>query len=98
MNRRLVPGVAAAVGIGVLLSVGALRGQTVVPVPDNKYTPAEDVALGRKAAVEVEKQLPILRDQAVTSLVESIGRRLVAVHPRKICAIPSSGIPSRSST
>ncbi len=81
MSRCTLTRVTAVVGLGVLLSVGALKGQTTVAVPDNRYTPAEDVELGRKAAVEVEQQLPILRDEAVTPMVASIGQRLVRSIP-----------------
>ena len=56
--------ISTAVILGVLLSVGAIGGQTVITPPNNKYTPAQDVELGRKAAAEVEQQLPILRDEA----------------------------------
>jgi hypothetical protein len=55
--------------------------QTRIVPPKNSYTPAQDVELGRKAAAEVEQQMPILDDAAVTSYVEGIGRRLVAAIP-----------------
>ena len=73
----------SAVIFGVVLSVTALGAQTVITPPDNKYTPAQDVELGHKAAVEVEQQLPILRDEEVTSLVASIGRRVVDAIPQE---------------
>ena len=76
--------VTAVVGTGVLLSAGALRGQTVVTPPDDKYTPAQDVELGRQAAVEVEQQLPMLRDEVVTPFVASIGQRLVQFIPEEL--------------
>src|SRR5262245_49814910 len=65
-----------------LVSVAALTfntaaAQTVITEPDNKYSVAQDVELGREAATEVERQLPILRDDQVTGAMESIGRRLV---------------------
>ena len=63
----------------VALSAVLLTAQTRITPPDNKYTPAQDVQLGREAAVEAEKQLPVMRDDAVTSYVEGIGRRLVSV-------------------
>ena len=64
-------------------SAAALGAQTVITAPDNKYTPAQDVELGRKAAGEVEQQLPILRDEDVTSFVASIGRRVVDAIPQE---------------
>lgn len=55
--------------------------QTVVTAPKNKYTPKQDVELGREAAAQVEQQLPILNDGNITSYVENIGRRLVDAIP-----------------
>jgi Zn-dependent protease with chaperone function len=81
MKRIVIP---AAMSLWVLLSASVISGQTVITPPDNKYTPAQDVELGRKAAAEVEQQLPMLRDEAVTSLVAAIGRRLVESIPRAL--------------
>ena len=64
-----------------LLCIALLAAQTVITPPDNKYSPAEDVKLGQEAAAQAEQQLPIMRDDAVTSYVEGIGRRLVAAIP-----------------
>jgi predicted Zn-dependent protease len=75
--------VRTAAVLGIVLSVTALGAQTVIKAPDNKYTPAQDVELGRKAAGEVEQQLPILRDEEVTSFVASIGRRVVDAIPQE---------------
>jgi hypothetical protein len=72
---RLAHGASAAVVL--LLGLGALGAQTAITPPKNKYTPAQDVQLGREAAAQVEKQLPILHDEQITSYAESIGRRLV---------------------
>ena len=74
----------SAVILGVVLSATALGAQSVITPPDNKYTPAQDVELGQKAAAEAEQQLPMLRDEEVTSLVTSIGRRLVDSIPRDL--------------
>ena len=64
-----------------LLSVHMVAAQTVIKAPKNKYTPKQDVQLGREAAQQVEQQLPILRDEAVGSYVSDIGRRLVQALP-----------------
>jgi Zn-dependent protease with chaperone function len=68
----------------VALSAVLLSAQTRITPPDNKYTPAQDVQLGREAAAEAEKQLPIMRDDAVTSYVEEIGQRLVSAIPPEL--------------
>ena len=77
--RNTIAGLALA-----LLSVGLVGAQTVITPSKNKYTPAQDVELGRQAAAEVEQQLPILRDGDVTSSVGAIGRRLVDVIPPEL--------------
>jgi len=58
--------------------------QTQITPPKNSYTPAQDVELGLKAAAEARQQLPVMRDDAVTSYVEDIGRRLVAAIPAEV--------------
>src|SRR5439155_19792066 len=47
----------------------------------NSYTPAQDVQLGREAAAQARQQLPVLRDDAVSSYVQSIGQRLTSGIP-----------------
>lgn len=71
----------SAVATAVVLTVQAATAQTVVRAPKNKYTPKQDVQLGREAAAEVEQQLPILQDEEVTSYVQQLGRRLVESLP-----------------
>ena len=67
-----------------LLFIALLAAQTVITPPDNKYSPADDVKLGQEAAAQAEQQLPIMRDDAVTSYVEGIGRRLVEAIPSNL--------------
>jgi Zn-dependent protease with chaperone function len=61
-----------------LLSATLVASQTQITQPDNKYTVAQDLELGQKAAAEARQQMPVMRDDAVTSYVEEIGRRLTA--------------------
>jgi predicted Zn-dependent protease len=56
-------------------------GPTRVIPPNNNYTPAQDVQIGREAAAQARKQLPVLDDEVLHSYVESIGRRLIAAIP-----------------
>jgi beta-barrel assembly-enhancing protease len=65
----------------IALCVGLAGAQTRIVAPDNNYTPAQDVQLGREAAQEAERQLPVLRDDGVTSYVEQVGERLVDAIP-----------------
>ena len=74
---------ATAIVVTALLSVGVLAGQTVVTAPQNKYSPQEDVQLGRQASAEVERQLPMLNDGTVESFIDSLGERLVAAIPQQ---------------
>jgi Peptidase family M48 len=65
----------------VVLSVSIVGAQTKITPPKNKYSPSDDVKLGRDAAAQVEQQLPLMRDDAVTSYVSDIGQRLVNAIP-----------------
>jgi hypothetical protein len=74
----------STVVVGIVLSVAALGAQAVITPPKNNYTPAQDVELGRKAAAQVEQQLPILHDEEVTSSIASVGQRLVGAIPQAL--------------
>ena len=65
----------AQVLLAILLSSTVVTAQTRVVPPNNSYSPAQDVELGRQAAAQVRQELPLLRDDLVTSYVEGIGRR-----------------------
>ena len=56
-------------------------GQTKITPDANKYTPAQDVELGRDAAAEARKQLPMLNDNRVDDYVEDVGAHLVESIP-----------------
>jgi predicted Zn-dependent protease len=64
-----------------MLSLDAVAQPTNITAPKNRYSPAEDVKLGREAAAQVREQLPILRDRQAQALVRSIGERLTAAIP-----------------
>jgi hypothetical protein len=63
--------------VALLISVSVLSAQTKITAPKNKYKPQQDVELGREAAAQVEQQLPLLRDDNITSYVSDLGERLV---------------------
>ena len=65
------------VAASLALFVATAAAQTKVTAPKNKYSPADDVKLGQEAAREVEKQVPVMRDERVNSYLNGIGRRLV---------------------
>ena len=63
------------------LAATTLSAQTEIKLPKNKYTPEQDVKLGREGAAEVRKQYPVIDDPAITKYLTSLGDRLVAVAP-----------------
>jgi len=67
--------------VAVCLSAAGLFAQTVVKPPKNRYTPQQDVQLGREAAAEVRKQYPIIKDERITRYLTRLGNRLVAAAP-----------------
>jgi hypothetical protein len=68
---------AAVLALCVITGLTLADAQTRITAPSNKYTPAEDVRLGREAAAEVEEQMPMLDDGRVDDYVENVGQRLV---------------------
>src|SRR3954465_8310971 len=69
--------------IAVILaaSVTAASAQTKITAPKNKYSPADDVKIGQEAAQQVQKEMPVMRDEQVNSYLNNIGRRLVNAIP-----------------
>jgi len=66
------------------MAAGLAAAQTVVTPPKNKYTPAQDVQLGREAAAQADKELKILRDPQTTAYLERIGRRILDAAPANL--------------
>jgi Zn-dependent protease with chaperone function len=71
----------AALMMVVCVSVAGLLAQTVVKPPKNKYTPQQDVEIGREAAAEVRRQYPIIHDERIARYLTKLGDRLVAAAP-----------------
>jgi predicted Zn-dependent protease len=78
--QRLMAAIAIFAMFAMPLSIIA---QTRIDAPKNKYKVSDDVELGRKAAQQVEQQMPLLRDRTVDDYVESVGQRLVAAIPEQ---------------
>ena len=66
------------------MSVVGAFAQTVIKPPKNKYTPKQDVELGREAAAEVRKQYPIIKDERIARYLDKLGDRLVAAAPAEL--------------
>ncbi|HUU33352.1 MAG TPA: M48 family metallopeptidase, partial [Vicinamibacterales bacterium] len=70
-----------ALMVAVSIGVAAVTAQTVITPPKNKYTPQQDVELGKEAAAEVRQQYPIISDDQISGYLERAGRSLVAAAP-----------------
>jgi len=81
---KAVPLRPAALMVAMAMSVAGAGAQTVIKPPKNRYTPQQDVELGREAAAEVRKQYPIIRDERITSYLSRLGDRLVAAAPPEL--------------
>lgn len=63
------------------LGTAVVSTQTAITPPKNKYTPQQDVQLGKEAAAEVRKEYPIISDDLISSYLDRAGRSLVAAAP-----------------
>src|SRR3954468_12088539 len=70
--------------LAIAVCTAGLVAQTVVKLPKNKYTPQQDVELGREAAAEVRKQYPVIEDVKITAYLTKLGDRLVAAAPAEL--------------
>ena len=75
---------ASHLGVRTWPSTSSASSQTVIKPPKNKYTPQQDVELGREAAAEVRKQYPIIKNDRITSYLTKLGDRLVAAAPPEL--------------
>jgi len=74
----------AALAFACAASVAVLAAQTTIKLPKNKYTPEQDVELGRKAAAEIRSQYPIIEDPAIARYLTMLGDRLVEAAPLEL--------------
>jgi len=70
-------------GIVLLLMVSVVVGQgTKITAPKNGYSPADDVKVGREAAAQVSRELPLLPENGdIDSYIERVGNSLSAAIP-----------------
>jgi hypothetical protein len=80
-RRRSRPETLAAVVLAGLVLASSSAAQTKITPPKNSYSPQQDVELGREAAAEVRKQMPMLNDDRTEDFVQDIGERLIAQIP-----------------
>jgi Zn-dependent protease with chaperone function len=78
MTKPIAARTMALVACIATIEIGA---QSVIKLPKNKYTPQQDVQLGREAAAEVRQQYPIIKDEKIASYLSALGDRLVVAAP-----------------
>jgi Zn-dependent protease with chaperone function len=74
----------AVAGVMVWSISAALLAQTVLKLPKNKFTPQQDVELGREAAAEVRAKYPVVNDERIARYLTKLGNRLVAAAPPEL--------------
>jgi Zn-dependent protease with chaperone function len=84
MSTRTQSVRAAALTVLVCVAAAGLHAQTAVKLPKNKYTPEQDVQLGRQAAAEARQQYPIIKDERIARYLSTLGDRLVAAAPPEL--------------
>ena len=84
MATRTASMPAAALALVLSVCVTALVAQTAIKVPKNKFTPEQDVQLGREAAAEVRKQYPVIENETIARYLTKLGDRLVAAAPAEL--------------
>jgi predicted Zn-dependent protease len=65
----------------MVLAAGTAAGQTSVRPGFNVFSVDQDVEIGKQSVIQVEKQLPMLSNAAVSRYVSAIGARLAAQAP-----------------
>jgi predicted Zn-dependent protease len=78
LHRTTRP-LALVLAASVTISMSA-EAQTRIDPDRNRFSPAQDVELGRRAAAELRQELPIVRDRRT----QRIGERLVAAIPGRL--------------
>ena len=84
MATRMPPVHTAALTALAFGLVTSLAAQTAIKLPKNKYTPQQDVQLGKEAAAEVRKHYPVIDDARITRYLTTLGDRLVAKAPPEL--------------
>ncbi|HEY0378110.1 MAG TPA: M48 family metallopeptidase [Pyrinomonadaceae bacterium] len=69
--------------LAMFVSASNASAQTRIKLHSNKYKISDDVQAGRQGAAQVERQMPVMRDEVVESYVERVGQRLVAAIPQE---------------
>src|SRR5882672_834416 len=84
MATRTASTPAAALALVLSVCVTGLVAQTAIKLPKNKYTPEQDVQLGREAAAEARQQYPVIENEKISLYLTKLGDRLVAAAPSEL--------------
>ncbi len=71
----------ATAGLLLSLPLAAADNRTQLKPGIDRYTPDQDVLIGKQAQVEVERQLPVLHDKRLDAYLNALGERLAAHAP-----------------
>jgi Zn-dependent protease with chaperone function len=84
MAMRTASSCAAAHVLALSIAATGVLAQTAIKLPKNRYTPEQDVKLGKEAAAEVLQQYPVIKDERIAKYLSGLGDRLVAVAPAEL--------------
>jgi Zn-dependent protease with chaperone function len=84
MATKRAPARPTALIVVLFASAASLFAETAIKLPKNKYTPQQDVQLGREAAAEIRRQYPIIHDERISRYLTTLGDRLVAAAPAEL--------------
>lgn len=75
--RHTIPAKFVALACGLMLALPAAHGQGKAIKPGfNLFSKEQDIALGKEAAVEIEKEVQVVDDRELTAYIDRMGREL----------------------
>src|SRR5215510_12887820 len=81
--RGATKSLALTISAAIALVPLATFAQTPIKLHSNKFSPADDVKLGREAAGQAEQNLQLLPDPEIGAYIERVGERLAAAIPQE---------------
>jgi hypothetical protein len=80
MRLRLLVAILAL----LVVAGGFPVAQSKITAPRNRYSPEQDVQIGREAAAQVRKEYPVVSDSRLNAYLDDLGKRLVAASPSEL--------------
>src|SRR5436190_9081104 len=81
LGIRSIKGVALSIAVAIATMPLLTSAQTPIKLHSNKFSPADDVKLGREAAAEAEQKMKLVNDAELGAYIERVGERLAAAIP-----------------